>query len=475
MLKIRQKLFIALFALLSVGLLSPTLFINRSIDREVKEEITSTLLSHAKAFSLYLSQNSTLSITDIASNYSNATGLRITLISKEGSVLGESGLNEIQVSQMDNHLSRPEIQMAEKETFGVATRYSTTLKKDYIYVAIKADFNPVFYIRAAQTLDFANSLISLRQSYQYRIIFLVSMVLIFFTFLVDRWVTSPIRRIAKVAEKIKTGDWSTRSHVKGADEIADLSRSINDMADTLGTDIAKILKMSEVRSEFLINVTHELKTPIASISGYIETLLSGALEDEKVNRSFLKRSLKNTKRLEALVTDLVDISRIETGELTMNISQIDILPIIEELLRDANLRNDNENIVIKINNKISDQVFVEADPDRIHQVFNNLISNAIRYTDKGQIVINIESKDDRVQFSVIDTGVGINKDSIQRIFERFYRTQNARSRVKSGTGLGLSIVKHIIEAHGANIEVESEIDKGTTFSFELKKIDENIA
>ena len=198
---------------------------------------------------------------------------------------------------------------------------------------------------------------------------------------------------------------------------------------------------------------------------------SGALEDEKVNRSFLKRSLKNTRRLEALVTDLVDISRIETGELTMNISQINILPIIEELVRDANLRKDNENIEIKINNTISDQVFVEADPDRIHQVFNNLISNAIRYTDKGQIVMNIESKGDRVHFSVRDTGVGINKDSIQRIFERFYRTQNARSRIKSGTGLGLSIVKHIIEAHGANIDVESEIDKGTAFSFELKKID----
>ena len=225
------------------------------------------------------------------------------------------------------------------------------------------------------------------------------------------------------------------------------------MADTLGTDIAQILKMSEVRSEFLINVTHELKTPIASISGYIETLLSGALEDEKVNRSFLKRSLKNTRRLEALVTDLVDISRIETGELTMNISQINILPIIEELVRDANLRKDNENIEIKINNTISDQVFVEADPDRIHQVFNNLISNAIRYTDKGQIVMNIDSKGDRVHFSVIDTGVGINKDSIQRIFERFYRTQNARSRVKSGTGLGLSIVKHIISPLNSVLEL----------------------
>ena len=472
MLKIRQKLFLALFVLLSIGLLSPTLFINRSIDREVKEEITNTLLSHGRAFSLYLSQNSTLSFTDKASQYSSVTGLRITLISQDGLVLGESGLNEFQVSQMDNHLDRPEIQMAKKEAFGVATRYSSTLNKDFIYVAIKADFSPIFYIRVAQTLDFAGSLISLRQSYQYRIIFLVSIVLIFFTILVDRWVTSPIRRIAKVAEKIKTGDWSIRSNVKGVDEIADLSRSINDMADTLGTDIAKIIKMSEVRSEFLINVTHELKTPIASISGYIETLLSGALEDEKVNRSFLKRSLKNTRRLEALVTDLVDISRIETGELTMNISQTDIFPIIEELVRDANLRNDNDNIEIRINNNLSNHTFVEADPDRIHQVFNNLISNAIRYTDEGLISINIENKESMVLFSVSDTGVGINKESNHRIFERFYRTQNARSRVKSGTGLGLSIVKHIIEAHGASIKVESEIDKGTTFSFELKKIHE---
>jgi len=473
LLKIRQKLFLALFVLLSIGLLSPTLFINRSIDREVKEEITNTLLSHGRAFSLYLSQNSSLSVTDKASQYSSVTGLRITLISQDGLVLGESGLNESQVSQMDNHLDRPEIQMAKKEAFGVATRYSSTLNKDFIYVAIKADFSPIFYIRVAQTLDFAGSLISLRQSYQYRIIFLVSIVLILFTILVDRWVTSPIRRIAKVAEKIKTGDWSIRSNVKGVDEIADLSRSINDMADTLGTDIAKIIKMSEVRSEFLINVTHELKTPIASISGYIETLLSGALEDEKVNRSFLKRSLKNTRRLEALVTDLVDISRIETGELTMNISQTDIFPIIEELVRDANLRNDNDNIEIRINNNLSNHTFVEADPDRIHQVFNNLISNAIRYTDEGLISINIENKENMVLFSVSDTGVGINKESIHRIFERFYRTQNARSRVKSGTGLGLSIVKHIIEAHGASIKVESEIDKGTTFSFELKKIHES--
>ena len=174
MLKIRQKLFLALFVLLSIGLLSPTLFINRSIDREVKEEITNTLLSHGRAFSLYLSQNSSLSVTDKASQYSSVTGLRITLISQDGLVLGESGLNESQVSQMDNHLNRPEIQMAKKEAFGVATRYSSTLNKDFIYVAIKSDFSPIFYIRVAQTLDFAGSLISGNLSFKILIISFVS-------------------------------------------------------------------------------------------------------------------------------------------------------------------------------------------------------------------------------------------------------------------------------------------------------------
>ncbi len=178
-------------------------------------------------------------------------------------------------------------------------------------------------------------------------------------------------------------------------------------------------------------------------------------------------ALKNINRLEALVTDLVDISRIETGELTMNIDRVNILPIIEELVSDANENNDNKDISIFITNKDSQEINVQADPDRIHQVFDNLISNAIRYTDSGEIEIAIIRKADRVNFSINDTGIGIDNEALERIFERFYRTLTARSRVRSGTGLGLSIVKHIIEAHESNIEVKSVLGKGTTFSFEL--------
>ena len=212
----------------------------------------------------------------------------------------------------------------------------------------------------------------------------------------------------------------------------------------------------------------ELKTPIASISGYLETLLDGALDDKEVNKTFLKRSLKNIKRLEVLVTDLVDISRIETGELIMNMSQVDILILIEELVSDANSTKKNSKIDIKINNNLNEKVFVNADPDRIHQVFNNLLSNAIRYTDEGQIAISIEKNDNKVYLSVSDTGVGIETESIERIFERFYRTDNARSRAKNGTGLGLSIVNHIIKAHGSTVKVESRLGEGTEFSFELE-------
>ena len=260
MLKIRQKLFLTLLLLLSFGLLTPTFFINRSIDDEVKEEITSRLLSHANAFALFLTSNTELSLSDASDSYANATNLRITLISSNGKVLGESGLGSNEVSKMDNHLTRPEVLQANRETFGVATRYSTTLKKEFIYVALKTNFKQTSFIRVAQTMDFANSLISLRQGYQYRIIFLVSIILVIFTLLVDRWVTSPIRNISRVAEKIKTGDWSVRSNVTGKDEIAALALSVNEMAETLGTDIAKIIKMSDVRSEFLINVTCLLYT-----------------------------------------------------------------------------------------------------------------------------------------------------------------------------------------------------------------------
>ena len=227
-------------------------------------------------------------------------------------------------------------------------------------------------------------------------------------------------------------------------------------------------KMEQVRTEFLSNVTHELKTPIASIAGYLETLKDGALTDNDVNRTFIKRSLKNAKRLEALVTDLVDISRIETGEMEIQLEKVDLKPLLEEVINDAQQRNEKHELDISLEMNNQKEIIVNGNLDRLRQVFDNLISNAIRYTVNGSVVMSTEKNNGVIEFKVQDTGIGIDAESAERIFERFFRTDRARQIVRGGTGLGLAISKHIIEAHNSNISVESSEKNGSTFSFNLK-------
>ncbi|HIN26605.1 MAG TPA: two-component sensor histidine kinase, partial [Candidatus Marinimicrobia bacterium] len=228
-------------------------------------------------------------------------------------------------------------------------------------------------------------------------------------------------------------------------------------------------RMEKVRSEFLGNVTHELKTPISSISGYIETLLEGAIKDENVNLGFLERSLENVQRLEDLVTDLVEISRIETGELKMNFKYFNIHDLLNDLFKDAHQRNSNKTLKIQL--EVPDKIlFIYGDKSRLDQVIANLLSNAMRYTDQGQIRIKVMRRDNELIFSIRDTGIGVSRKALSRIFERFYRTDKARDRRKGGTGLGLAISKHIIEAHGSHIYVDSLKGKGSTFSFGITTI-----
>ena len=243
---------------------------------------------------------------------------------------------------------------------------------------------------------------------------------------------------------------------------------MNELATTLESDISNMKKMEQVRTEFLSNVTHELKTPIASIAGYLETLKDGALTDNDVNRTFIKRSLKNAKRLEALVTDLVDISRIETGEMEIQLEKVDLKPLLEEVINDAQQRNEKHELDISLEMNNQKEIIVNGNLDRLRQVFDNLISNAIRYTVNGSVVMSTEKNNGVIEFKVQDTGIGIDAESAERIFERFFRTDRARQIVRGGTGLGLAISKHIIEAHNSNISVESSEKNGSTFSFNLK-------
>lgn len=233
-------------------------------------------------------------------------------------------------------------------------------------------------------------------------------------------------------------------------------------------DIANMKKLAQARTDFLGNVSHELRTPIFSIQGFLETLLNGAIDDEKVNRRFVEKAITHTKNLNVLLNDLIDISMIESGQMRMLPTYFNISDFVNTIIDELETLAANKGL--KIETRFYDsEVLVFGDKDKIKQVFVNLISNAIRYSDNGPIIIETKDKDVKVEISVKDSGCGIPEVALPRVFERFYRVDKARSKTLGGTGLGLAIVKHIVEAHGSKIEVKSKVGKGSTFSFHLRK------
>ena len=470
--RIQYRLLAIIISIGLIGIITPILYTNSLALDQAEEGILDKLRSHANTILVYSDLSKKDTFQGLATEYSDASSLRVTFIAANGTVIGESYLPSNQLSQMDNHIERPEVLAAQEFGEGFSTRYSNTLKTEFIYFAKKVDQNHhgFKYVRMAQSLKSVKDVASTYREFYFLIIGFMVIVIIIAWFLLKNWLTDPIQELTQAADDISNGDLSRRININtGGVEIDDLATNMNQMAMTLDQDFRRIKRMEKVRSEFLGNVTHELKTPISSISGYIETLLEGAIKDENVNISFLERALENVKRLEELVTDLVEISRIETGELQMNYDYFNIYNLLNDIHKDSQQRNSNKNIKIQL--EIPDKkLFIYGDKGRLEQVIDNLLSNSMRYTDQGHIRIKVLRRDNELVFSIIDTGIGISRKSINRIFERFYRADKARDRRKGGTGLGLAISKHIIEAHGSNIYVDSLEGKGSTFSFGITTI-----
>lgn len=223
------------------------------------------------------------------------------------------------------------------------------------------------------------------------------------------------------------------------------------------------------RKEYLGNVSHELKTPIFNIQGYISTLLDGALDDETVNRKYLERAEKNVDRMINIITDLEQISNFESETQKLHIEHFDIVAHVRELVDSLEMEAASRNISVTVD-KMADRMMVAADKKNITQVLANLITNSIRYGNPGgRTEISFIDMFEKVMVEVADDGIGIPPEDQRRIFERFYRTDKGRSRAMGGTGLGLSIVKHIIEAHDETISVRSAPGSGSTFAFTLNK------
>lgn len=231
------------------------------------------------------------------------------------------------------------------------------------------------------------------------------------------------------------------------------------------------LKTTEAyRREFFGNLAHELKTPVFSVEGYILTLLEGGLEDESINRKFLKKAAKGVDRITKVIQDMDTITKIESGELKLDLKKTPLYDLITNVITDLEDLSKKKNITIEIEKPDVMELFVSADKLKLEQVFSNLIINSIHYgNQEGKTTIVIKELRNKIEVSVNDNGVGITKNHLPRLFERFYRVEKSRDRNKGGSGIGLAIVKHIVEAHGQSIFVESETDKGTSFSFSLDK------
>jgi len=249
-----------------------------------------------------------------------------------------------------------------------------------------------------------------------------------------------------------------------------VEQEVKNWASNWRKEITDLKSMEEYRREFLGNVSHELKTPIFNIQGYLDTLIEGGIHDESINIKYLKRAVDNTERMANIVSDLGYISKFEAGKLQLNLMEFDITQIVQEVLDDMELKAHKKNIQLEFKEDKLKPILVIADKESIQRVLINLISNSIKYgKENGRTRVGFYDMEENVLIEMSDDGKGIAQEHIPRLFERFYRVDKGRSRAAGGTGLGLAIVKHILEAHNQTINVRSSVGVGSTFGFTLKK------
>ena len=293
------------------------------------------------------------------------------------------------------------------------------------------------------------------------LISIFSFVIIFY--LVKKFFYEKIRVIYKIIYKFKG-----TSTIRELD-IDTVEKEAEEWAEAKEEELRQMKKDESYRREFIGNVSHELKTPIFNIQGYVQTLLDGGLQDDTINMKYLQRADKSVERMINIVEDLEVISRLETEQSELDIQSFNINNLVNEVFDQLEIQAQEMDISFELNNQ-SNTNFANGDKDKIQQVLINLVSNSIKYGKKGgKTIVRILDMDDNILVEVADNGIGIDQISLSRLFERFYRVDKNRSREIGGTGLGLAIVKHILEGHNQTISVRSTKGVGSTFSFILEK------
>ncbi|MBN1482445.1 HAMP domain-containing histidine kinase [candidate division KSB1 bacterium] len=476
---LRKKIIFLVLSLLFIVTLAASVISTMEIQRYYKNRIVDQMIVQLDEVE-YLLGTQVLGFHDSTrynelARYADHSRHRLTLIDSTGIVLFDSHVTMDSLHFLENHLNRPEIQMALKSDIGQNQRKSATLNHTMFYAAKLykngGKQSAIRFIRLALPIEEIEAVLN---TVRWKIMLGGGIALILIavvSYLIASRLTYPIHQLSTVAEKIKAGNYDERFDVSGSDEIGELADLLNDMLDKLKYDLIRMKKLEEMRSQFLGNVSHELRTPIFSVQGYLETLMENPGAEQKKQQKFIKKAYRQAVRLNNLLTDLIDISRIESGEMKMTFNPFDVHDWLHKMVMDLKETAAEQSVFIKLANEKNEHVKVLGDRERLNQVILNLATNAIKYNKiNGQVLLGYTVLRNKVEIYVSDTGRGIEKEHLTRIFERFYRVDKERSREVGGTGLGLAIVKHIIEAHDSTVYVESEIGVGSSFSFRLRKV-----
>jgi two-component system phosphate regulon sensor histidine kinase PhoR len=346
-----------------------------------------------------------------------------------------------------------------------------SFKKTYKFAVKSALYISLFSTGFVVLLAYFMFKLPLRSLFLFGFFFILTVYLFSFIVLQYRVERFIYRRVKKIYDDVSLLESSTFINQPITTDMETLTREVKKFATDKKLEIEMLQVREEYRREFLGNVSHELKTPLFTVQGYISTLLDGAMDDKIIRKKYLKRAEKGVERLIYIVNDLDMITKLEVGDLNLDISEFDIVELIQNVFDLLEMKAEKKKITLSFENYHILPNYVRGDRDRIQQIIENLIVNSIKYgKPKGTTevaVVNLTKE--KVLVRISDNGEGIEKQNIPRLFERFYRVNKSGSRSEGGSGLGLAIVKHIVEAHKEKIYVESEFGVGSEFSFTLAK------
>ena len=387
---------------------------------------------------------------------------RVTVIQTDGTVVGDTDLHNTET--MENHLEREEIQAALKDGSGYCIRYSDTLQEQMLYTAMKsADEHYILRLAVKYTgaRDYVRTLIPAYLAGT-MIVLIISM---FISFRLSATVTRPLTEITNEMAGMQ-GD-IPQFHFKTYKypELNRISYTTDKLTNEIKDYVEKVNFEKQVRQEFFSNASHELKTPITSIKGYAEILQNGFAKTKESKDDCIRRIIKEADHMTSLINDILMISKLETKETNVDLSEIRMVPLLDDIMESVEPLAKANDIKLHIDCR---PITVYGSARQYRELFMNLIANAILYNrPSGEVFVTVRKSKEVLTAEVRDTGIGISKEDQERIFERFYRVDKGRSRKLGGTGLGLSIVKHIVAFNNGTIHLESELEKGSTFHVEL--------